>query len=111
MPSSTFSAGSLRHVIRIEKPSATLDAAGRPSGWETFADNVPAEVQDQSGRETYQVGRFLGQVTHVVRMRYMQGVTGNMRVIWDARVLEVQYPLNPDGKRIEHRLVCVESNA
>jgi len=111
-----FRPGDLYHVIRIEKPSTTQDDLGRSSGWETFVDNVPANVEDSSGREAYQAGqRFADSVTHVVRMPYIAGVEGKMRVVWADpiqlvdRYLEIQVALNPDKKRVEHRLYCLES--
>lgn len=109
----TFTAGQLRNLIRIEQPSTTRDSLGRPS-WETFADNVPARIEDVSGKETYIIGRFVDQVSHTVVLRYMTGLSGNMRVIWldnGNRILEIDAPLNPDGKRQWHVLACTESNA
>jgi SPP1 family predicted phage head-tail adaptor len=102
-------------VIRIEKPSSSQDALGRSSGWETFVDNVPANVEDASGQEAYQAQRFADSVTHVVRMPYIAGVASKMRAVWADpilnadRYMEIQYVLQPDKKRIEHRLYCLES--
>jgi SPP1 family predicted phage head-tail adaptor len=110
MPQIKLTAGSMIHIVRVEKPNDTQDALGRPTGWTPFVQNVPARVEDISGRETYLAGRFVDQVSHLVKMRYLPGVKGNMRVIWEDRILEIQAILQPDGKRIEHQLVCVESN-
>jgi SPP1 family predicted phage head-tail adaptor len=106
-----FRAGDLIHRIVIEQPDSTQDALGRSGGWSVFAADVPAEVQDLAGRETYLAAqRFVSQVSHVVRMRYMPGVSATMRVNWLGRLLVIQAALNPDGKMIEHRLVCLESS-
>jgi head-tail adaptor len=111
-----FRPGDLFHIVRIERPSTTLDALGHSTGYETFVDNVPANVEDASGREAYQAGqRFADSVSHVVRMPYIAGVESKMRVVWADpilhadRFMEIQYVLQPDKKRIEHRLYCLES--
>lgn len=115
MPSNDFRPGDLFHVIRIETPSTTLDALGHPDGYTTFVDGVPANVEDASGREAYLAQRFADSVSHVVRMPYVAGVQSKMRVVWADpilnadRYLEIQYILQPDKKRIEHRLYCLES--
>jgi SPP1 family predicted phage head-tail adaptor len=110
MPSNTFESGKLKEYVTIEKPSTSQDSLGKPNGWVAFASNLPAEVQDQSGRETYLAAqRFVDQVSHVVKIRFLPGINGNMRVLWNGRILQIQAVLQPDGKRIEHRLICLES--
>lgn len=106
----SLGAGVLRDLITIQQPNSSQDSLGRPDGWTTFADNIPAEVQDVSGLETYLVGRMIDQVTHVVKIRYLSGVVSNMRILWNSRILEIATVLQPDGRRIEHMLVCTESN-
>jgi SPP1 family predicted phage head-tail adaptor len=106
-------AGELIHVIRIEKPSTSLDALGHPVGWVTYADDVRADVESVSGSESYElgrmlIGRMLDEVSHIVRIRFIEGIHSNMRVIWNGRILEIRSLLQPDGLNIEQRLLCSE---
>lgn len=110
MISSSFRAGELIHIVNIEEPNASQDALGRSDGWTTFVANVPCKVDDVGGRETYLAAqRFVDQVSHVVRMRYLPGLREMMRVNWEGRLLVIQAVLQPDGKLVEHQLICLES--
>jgi head-tail adaptor len=49
-------------------------------------------------------------VTHKVRMRYVPGLTGAMRIKWDSRderILELSQVFERNNRE-EHELLCVE---
>lgn len=98
----------LPHRVDILTPSATTDAGGRPSGYTPFLQNLPARVKDLAGKELADAQKIVDQVTHVVVLRYQDGLKGKMRVIFDTRTFEIQAPLNPDGRKVMHRLLCIE---
>ena len=104
-------AGLLFHQVMIEKPKAQKDSLNRSTGWDTFASSVAAHVEDLSGRQTFTAGRIMHEVTHVVRMRFLSGLSNDMRVIWNGKTLDIEGILQPDGKLIEHQLLCSEVTA
>jgi len=101
-------AGDLRQLVTIEQPKDDADSFGQRSQWETFAENVPAMVQDVRGSELYRSQQFVDQVTHIVTIRYLTGLEMKMRVIFEGRELQIQAVLNPDQRRIRHDILCLE---
>lgn len=108
--------GKLRHIIKIQQPdTANRDALGRASAWADWATNVPARVDDLNGREQRGSAIDISQLTHRVSMRYRAGVKSKMRVVWTVdgadRIFAIELVTNPDGKKREHALLCLELNA
>lgn len=107
-------AGQLRHRGRIEQPVVTQNSHGESvTTWQTFASRRAMQVVQQASRELWYAQQVNADVTCLVRLRYIAGVTSAMRVVWDdagrERVLYVAAPpLNRDGKHIETTLACTE---
>jgi head-tail adaptor len=53
-------------------------------------------------------GKIDIQISHRVRMRYLSGLTQNMRLSWRNRTLEI-VSLLEYGNRSEHVLICQEA--
>ena len=75
--------------------------------WSTY-DTVWASVEGVSSREALDAGKIDIQVSHRVRMRYLSGMTQNMRLSWRDRTLEI-VSLLEYGNRSEHVLICQEA--
>lgn len=84
-------AGALSERILIEAETLTVDPVTGADirSWATYADNVPAEVVPQSGREFLQSGARQGEATERVTIRYDAGVTDTMRIVHRGRVLAI----------------------
>jgi len=100
-------AGKLWTRVTIQQPAATANAVGEPVlSWSTFA-TVWADVQPLSSRETERYAEAVGFMTHRVRIRYLDGLTSAMRVVYRNRVLEIGQITEQD--RLWHQeIICTE---
>lgn len=78
--------GRFKHQITIQRPdyeNETVDSYGRRSfPWVDVAQ-LYAQVADVSGREFYEAAAHQLQNTVTFTMRWVPGVTANMRVMFD----------------------------
>lgn len=77
-------AGQMDCRITIERPGTVTGAYGpQPGGWVPVAARVPAQVLDTLPSKGEAVKEGLAQATRParLRMRYMRGITSDMRVI------------------------------
>lgn len=99
--------GRLRERITIQNASETRNAMGETTqAWGTFAERW-ASVQGISSREFLLSGQQQTEITHRVRLRYVDGLTSTMRVLWRGRVLEIASLLEHNN-RSEHEMLCTE---
>lgn len=103
-------AGALRERIRIEAETRTTNTTtgADDRSWTVYADNVPAEVVPQSGREFVQSGARQGEATERVTIRYDAGVTDTMRIVHRGRVLAIVAVL-PDPSFADHLTILCRS--
>ena len=102
--------GKMRERVTIQQATESRNSLGETTlSWATFATRW-ASVQGVSSREALELGQVDVSVTHRVRMRYVDGMTQNMRLLWRGRVLEIVSLLEYDN-RSEHVAVCEESVA
>lgn len=89
-------AGKLRHRVTIQSPPTAQDEVGQPVGdWVDFA-TVWADVRFINGLEAARTGIPTSAVTASIRIRYLAGVSANMRVLHDGKVFDVKAVL-PDS--------------
>ncbi len=102
-------AGIMRHRIDIETLVDEQDELGQPSlEFTTTATSVPAQVLPAGGTEAFASRQLNPEITHVVRMRYYGGLGPKNRLLWEGKYLDIRAAENPDGRRVEHRVMCVE---
>lgn len=100
--------GKLRERVTVQQATETRNAIGETVlAWSTYA-TVWASVEGVSSREALDAGKIDVQISHRVRMRYLSGVTQNMRLSWRDRTLEI-VSLLEYGNRSEHVLICQEA--
>jgi SPP1 family predicted phage head-tail adaptor len=93
--------------VTVQRATETRNRLGETTqSWSTFAERW-ASVQGLSSREVLLTGQQQTEVTHRVRMRYLNGMTGSMRILWRGRVLEITSLLEHNN-RSEHELLCTE---
>jgi SPP1 family predicted phage head-tail adaptor len=103
-------AGRLRETVVIEKQTETRNAFGETSStWSTHATRRAA-VESISYSETQKQNRIGGAATWVVTCRFVDGITGKMRVRWKSRGDRYLYisSVVERGSREEHELTCEE---
>lgn len=107
--STRIAAGKLRQRIQILKSTGTQDSTGGTSlaDYTTLA-TVWASVEPLSGSETLaadaqtSVGRFQ------IQMRYMDGITSALQVLFQGRKFQVENVSNPDGRQKKLYLQVVQ---
>ncbi|NBT05448.1 MAG: head-tail adaptor protein [Betaproteobacteria bacterium] len=99
--------GKLRERVTVQIASGATNALGETVL--TWADSsaVWASVEGVSAREALTAGQQETTVSHRVRLRYLPGLTQNMRFSWRSRTLEI-VSLLEHGNRSEHEAICQE---
>ena len=81
-------AGRLDRLIDIEQPTETQNDYGEKTvTWSHYA-TVYAEVVQQSAREAFGAGK-IAETDAVFRIRYIDGVTAKMRIVYDDVYYEI----------------------
>lgn len=101
-------AGKLRHQITIQNPVETQGATGEMSVvWSEFA-TVWASVEPLRGREFWAAKEQQAQVDTRIRIRYLEGVTPKMQVLFGTRTYLIYAVIDPEERNIEMQLMCQE---
>ena len=99
--------GRLRERITVQHATETRNALGETTqAWAIYAERW-ASVDGISAREFLTSGQQQTEITHRVRMRYLDGLNSTMRVMWRDRILEIVSCLE-HANRSEHELLCTE---
>lgn len=97
-----------RHLITIETPTTTPDAAGQLIATWRGIHNVYAEIQPIAGSERIRAGENIGALTHRVRLPYIEGVNRTMRLRFGERIFHINSLTVPDERRRQMDLLCEE---
>lgn len=96
--------GTLRHRITVQRlvaGSPSQNAIGEPDeSWTALATRW-ASVDPLKGRELIAAQQVASEVTGVIRIRHLAGVTSKMRVVFGARNYDVLAVVNPDERNRE----------
>jgi SPP1 family predicted phage head-tail adaptor len=99
--------GKLRERVTVQIASGTTNALGETVLTWGDSSAVWASVEGVSAREALTAGQQETTVSHRVRLRYLPGLTQNMRFSWRSRTLEI-VSLLEHGNRSEHEAICQE---
>lgn len=108
-------AGSLRHRVTVQRANETQDALGGDVlTWVSYAERVPAEVKELSGRELWNAQQIQADLSLSVAMRWMDGIKSKMRLLWHDkeadRTLSIEVPpRDPGGDKRFMTLLCKEA--
>jgi SPP1 family predicted phage head-tail adaptor len=97
-----MNAGRLNRYVTIEEPTKTAVYGERTLTWSTLAQ-VWAEILPASSREAYRQSQVVAEMSYLVRIRYRDDVTADMRIAWGAKTLEIvghPYEEYLDGSRL-----------
>lgn len=101
----------LKHRIALLEQTEELDSLGRQKRgtafWKPIA-NLWAEVRQINGQEIERARQMIATCSHVIAIRYREGVTEAMRVKFGELQFEIRAVLDADGSRRELQLVCGE---
>ena len=85
-------AGKLRHKITVQTSTDTLNGYGEPvESWATYK-TLMSSIQTTGAREFDELNKTHGELSHLVKVRHVQGITSKMRIIFDNRTLEIIAP-------------------
>lgn len=101
-------AGQLRQRVTIQQGTAAKDEYGEDIlTWSTFA-TVWARVEPLKGDE-FLAARQAAAVAMLdtrITIRYVSGVTPEMRVSYDGNLYNIEAVIDPDERHIEMQLMC-----
>jgi len=102
-------AGGLRHPVTIESAIETPADAGEweVAIWAVFATSR-AEITPLNGTERFQAQHLDPEVTHRVRMRFIDGITPDMRIVWGSRIFDIKSVLDVEERRRELEMLATE---
>ena len=100
-------AGILREKVVVEQPTVSRNTLGETTQtWSRLVERW-ASVEAVSYVEQQQQGQTSGTISHSVRMRYVPGITGKMRIRWGSRLLYISSVIDKNNRE-EHELECEE---
>lgn len=101
-------AGRLRERVTVQIASGATNALGETVLTWNNSTAVWASVEGVSAREALAAGQQDVTLTHKVQIRYLPGLTQQMRFAWRNRTLEIVSLLEHDN-RSRHEAICAES--
>ena len=94
--------GKMRERLVVQKAKESRNELG-----ETTMQSVWASVEGVSATENLNAGQQQIDITHRVKMRYLEGLTQKMQFKWRNRTLQI-VSLLEHGNRSQHEVICVE---
>ena len=101
-------AGKLRERVTVQIASGSTNTLGETVLAWANSTAVWASVEGVSAREALVLGQQDTTITHRLRLRYLPGLTQDMRFSWRGRTLEI-VSLLEHGNRSEHEAICQET--
>lgn len=100
--------GKLRERVTVQIASGSTNTLGETVLAWSNSTTVWASVDGVSSREALDAGQQESTITHRVRLRYLPGLTQQMRFAWRNRTLDI-VSLLEYGNRSEHVAICEET--
>ncbi|ODA66839.1 Phage head-tail joining protein [Methyloligella halotolerans] len=101
-------AGALRHRLILEERAKVDDGGGGfTESWNTVT-TLWGVVRPLRGDEQLVAGRLAGNVSHLITLRYRDGVVPEMRFRQGERVFEIHAVIDPDERKCWLRCQCEE---
>lgn len=103
-------AGRFRHRVTIQSVTRTRVAGGQPIATTTDVEtNVPANVVSASGSEGVRSSQVSATATHLIFMRYRDGVTPQHQIVWRGRTFGIISARDADNSRRLLTISCQEA--
>lgn len=101
-------AGELRHRVTLQQPAETRNEYGEAERTWSHVATVWAAVEPLSGREYFDSQQRQAAVSTRITLRYQPGITPHMRVLFGARVYEIDSVIDIEERHREMQLMCAE---
>jgi SPP1 family predicted phage head-tail adaptor len=103
--------GRLREIITIRQKTDIIAESGKVTqNWSFFAQ-VFAEVRTMSGKEFLAQEKVKAQVSHIVTIRWLDGISEKMNILWGTRVLNIVHIGEDRDHARMMQLVCMEAKS
>lgn len=100
--------GDLRERVTVQVANGSTNTLGETVLAWSDSTAVWASVEGVSSSEAIAAGRQDTTVTHRLRMRYLPGLTQQMRFAWRGRTLDIVSLLEHDNRTV-HEAICQET--
>lgn len=100
--------GKLRERVTVQIATGATNSLGETVLTWSNSSSVWASVEGVSASEALANGQQETVLTHKVKLRYLPGLTQNMRFSWRSRTLEI-VSLLEHGNRSSHEAICQET--
>ena len=111
----------LRHLLTLQHEVQTSDSAGGYSkSWADVASlwaeivvmgGTSSVLSKLSGKKYLFAGQIESEITHRILLRYRDGVTSAMRLVFENRVFNIRYVVDSDETRNTLELLVQEGVA
>lgn len=100
--------GALRHRLTLEEKNKVDDGGGGfTESWDVVT-TLWAAIRPIRGDEQVETGRLAGEVSHLITLRYREGVAPEMRFRLGVRVFDIKAAIDPDERKCWLRCSCEE---
>lgn len=100
--------GEMRERVTVQIASQSTNSFGEAVLSWSNSTSVWANVQGVTARESLGLGQQEIAITHRVKMRYLPGLTQNMRFAWRGRTLDIVSLLEQQNRSV-HEVICQET--
>lgn len=101
--------GELRHRITLQKLTNSQDSFGQQieDNWMDII-TVWASIEPLVGKQYFAAEQVQSEISHKIKIRYLPGITPDMRIKYSTRIFQIVSPLNYKELNIELQLMCKE---
>ena len=121
MGSKKTTASRLRHKLTLQQEVQTPDGAGGTSkSWtnitDLWAEIIPisgssSKLNASAGKEIFYGAQVQAEVSHKILLRYRDGVTPDMRLVFESRIFNIRSVANIEERRDRLELLVQEGVA
>jgi len=102
-------AGKLRQRINIQTNTPTKDADGVLTDVWATTYTVWGSIEPLAGREWFAAKQFNAEVNTKIRIRYLAGITAEMRITYGTQVFKIDAPpIDFENRHKDLELLCSE---
>jgi SPP1 family predicted phage head-tail adaptor len=100
--------GAMHSLVTFVNRATRADDGGQIAGT-TFAESW-AKIAALVGRELYKAQETVQEVTHMVTVPYLAGLSEDMTIVFEERTFIIEAINDPDERKVELRMLCREVN-
>jgi len=102
-------AGQLRHIIKVQEKTDTIDGMGATVSTWTDKFQTRAAIWPVSSKERISSMKIESEITNKIRIRYRSGISSKERIKFGSRIFEIKgTPINTDERNIMLDILVTE---